>query len=155
MSKEAYCSYEGGFIFANRFTEPITYAELKKRIDDFIEADTYWINHLFTIVENEGLVILPDRDYADYSLEIYDTVGRRVPLLEVEKNLQKYYGKGEYVLVWDYPAKDCLKYTRYEYHGNLLSNEYRYWTSIRNFNQRLKAYIANLEILNNYLKNKK
>jgi hypothetical protein len=40
MYKEVKCSYENNFIYASRFTEPITYTELKERIEKFIKDDS-------------------------------------------------------------------------------------------------------------------
>ena len=155
MYKEVYCSYENNFIYASRFTEPITYTELKERIEKFIKDDVYWINQLFTITEDEGLVLLPDLDYSCYSLEMTNIIYGDVPSKTVDTPLKKYYKKGSHILATEMPSEDCLKYKRYEYYGSMGTCRYKYWTSIRNFNQRLKAYTANLEILNNYLKNKK
>lgn len=155
MYTESYCSYENNFIYSSRFTEPITYEELKKRIEEFIKEDVYWINQLFTITENEGLVVLPDLDYSLYDEEMTNIIYGYVPLKKVETPLKKYYKKGSSILATEMPSEDNKKYKRYKYYGDISPYEYKYWTSIRNFNQRLKAYTANLEILNNYLKNKK
>ena len=56
--------------------------------------------------------------------------------------------------VYNEPSEDCIKYIRYESNDIESVYEYRYWTSIRNFNERLKAYMTNLTILKDYLKNK-
>ena len=53
------------------------------------------------------------------------------------------------------PSEDNKKYKRYESDGKISVCAYKYWTSIRNFNQRLKTYTANLAILKEYLKDKK
>lgn len=145
-------SFESGFIYPARFTEPITYDELKRRIQNFIKEDKYWINFLFTITKNEGKFLLPDAYYSEYSYYMYKVMHGTVPIERVDEEHLPYYNTDNSSNVF-YKPKNC-KFLRYS-EDDIYERDYSYWTSSRSFQKRLKAYLTNLTILKDYLKNKK
>lgn len=153
MDRQASVGYESGFIYSSRFTEPITYKELKNRINTQIAQDKYWVNWLFTITTNEGPCLMPDMYYDYYSKKLYDIIYSNIPLNEVEDEYKEYYGKGYNVTVLgDEVPKEVFKRP---YDNGEDWSYYSFWTSKEHFKKRLEAYLYNLRILNEYLKNKK
>lgn len=153
-SKSQSIGCEETFIYPQRFTEPLTYEEIKEKIEELIKDKIYWINFIFPITNNEGLYILPDKDYCMYSFKLIRIIDGDIYEKDItDPELKKFYNLGNSAYVFEFPSKEVFKripsprdYGIYRYN--------RYWADDENFAKRLKLYKENLNILNNYLKSK-
>ena len=153
-SKAQFISCEESFIYPQRFTEPLTYKEIKEKIEELIKTKIYWLNFIFPITDNEGLYILPDEDYCSYSNELNAIIYGYIDKKSItDPELKKFCGLGDSVLVHEFPSEEVFKRIPsardYEIYG-----QNKYWANDVSFAKRLKLYKENLNILNNYLKSK-
>lgn len=153
-SKAQFISCEESFIYPQRFTEPLTYKEIKEKIEELIKTKIYWLNFIFPITDNEGLYILPDEDYYSYSIELSSIIYGNIDKKSItDPELEKFYGLGDSVFVYEFPSKEVFKRIP-SVRDYVIYGQNKYWANDVNFAKRLKLYKENLNILNNYLKNK-